>query len=805
MKVSLNLLREFVELPEYPEQIQNVLTNLGLEVEEIYYPAKKYQNFIIAKVLECTQILDSKNFLCKLTDGKATLDVVCGAPNVATGQNVVLALPGAILPKNDLKVETREINGIYSQGVICSEEELGLGNDSSGIWVLEDKAPLGFSFADYFGLNDVVLDVSITPNRSDCLSHLGIARELSAYFKRDLKLPRIEYEIDPIFKIDDFIEVEILNSEKCPRYTAKVILDVDVIPSPNWLKSRLIVLGMRPINVVVDATNYVMLELGQPLHAFDLDKLEGKKIVVRTAVNGEKFITLDGKERELNDSMLMICDANKSIAIAGVMGGENSEISTSTKNILIESAYFLPSSIRRTSKMLGLMSESSYRFERGVDIENVLRSNERATQLISLLAKGKVANGVVDNYPRKIPQKTISLRFDRAKKIIGFDLHEQRMVKILESLGFEPKEKTNLDITFSVPSYRVDIQGEIDLIEEVARFYGFDNIPEDVSYSLIKSGQNTKESLAVPPLRKTFREYFVSNGFTEFLTPNLFNPKIAKIFDDESKFIELANPLGEELSIMRTSLILSILQAIEWNFRIGRKDLRVFEIGKEFSLTNQKTKFINRILEREVLVFALSGLASPLQWGIQRREVDFYDLKGMVEHFLRNFGIKNYVFQNFNSSIFAPEAQEIRFNNRSIGHFGLVSEKIMQTFELENPVYVAKIFIEELYSYKELFPKFSKVSPYPIVRRDLAFVVESDFSARDIELAIKESAGKFLKEIIVFDVYRGRNIGENRKSIAFALFFSSMERTLTDEEVDEAIDNVIRNIQIKFSAELRTF
>lgn len=805
MKVSLNLLREFVELNESSEQIRDVLTNLGLEVEEIYSPAEKYKNFIITKIVQCSQIQDSKNFLCKLTDGKTSYDVVCSASNVGKSQNVVLGLPGAVLPKNDSKIEIREINGILSQGVICSEEELGIGSDSSGIWVLEDNASIGSTFADFFGLNDVVLDVSVTPNRADCLSHLGIAREVSAYFKRELKFPKIEYKVDPTTKIDDLIELEILDSEKCPRYTAKIVLNVDVLPSPNWLKSRLIVLGMRPINVIVDVTNYVMLELGQPLHAFDLDKLDGKKIIVRTAVDGEKFVTLDGKERILDESMLMICDSNKPIAIAGVMGGENSEISSATKNVLIESAYFLPSSIRRTSKTLGLMSESSYRFERGVDIENVLRANERASQLISLLANGIVADRIVDVYPRKATRKAIRFRFDRAKKIIGLDLSKQKMISILESLGFKQKEKTDFDITFSIPSYRVDVQSEIDLIEEVTRFYGFDYIPENTSFTFTKSGQTISENLAIPPLRKNICEYFVSNGFTEFLTPNLFNPKIARLCDNESNFIELANPLGEELSIMRTSIILSILQAICWNFRVGRKDLRVFEIGKEFTLTNQKSKFIDGILEREVLVFALSGLAYPLQWGIEKREVDFYDLKGIVQNFLLYFGIRNYSLQSLNSPIFAPESQEIIFKNRILGYFGLISKKILQALDLENPVYVAKIFIEEIYSCQDTFPKLSKISPFPVVRRDLAFVVESSLNAKEIELAIKESAGKFLKEIIIFDVYKGRNIGENRKSIAFALFFSAMEKTLTDEEVGEAISNIIENVQSKFSAELRTF
>lgn len=805
MKVSLNLLSEFVEIYETPEQIIEVLTNLGLEIENVFYSGQKYKNFIIAKVIDLLTIPNSKNLLCRLSDGKLNYEVVCGAKNVAFGQNVVLALPGAILPKNELKIEPIEIDGVWSQGMICSEDELDIGNDSNGILVIEDEANIGKSFADYFGLNDVVFDVSITPNRADCLSHLGIARELSAFFNRKLAIPKIEYPSDTTRNVEDFIEVEICDEEKCPRYTAKVLIDVNVIQSPKWLKSRLIVLGLRPINVIVDVTNYVMMELGQPLHAFDLDKLAGNKIVIRTAKSGEKFVTLDGKERELDSTILMICDEEKPVAIGGVMGGENSQITDSTRNVLIESAYFLPSSIRRTSKKLALSSESSYRFERGVDIENIVRANERATQLISYFSGGKVLKGIVDKYPTKFQQKFVKFRYYRAKKIIGQALPNEKILSILESLGFQPEAKTEKDVLFSVPSFRVDIQYEIDLIEEVARFYGYDNIPEDTNYIVTKSFDNTPQSLTLPQLRKLIRDYFIANGFSEFLTPNLYDPKRGKIFDEESNFIRLANPLGEELSIMRSSIIPSTLEAIKYNFRVGRKDLRIFEIGKEFSCGNSNSSFIKGILEREILIFAICGLSAPLQWGFVSREVDFYDLKGIVEHFLANLGIKNYKMSDYQDLVFSSESQEVVLEGRRFGIFGSISEGILKTFDIEKPVYLGKFFIENLRSYQTSFPKYSKISPFPTVRRDLAFVVDEDVKTNEIETVIKEGAGKYLKEVIIFDVFKGRNIGEKRKSIAFALFFSSMEKTLTDEEVDESVRSIIENVRIRFSAELRTF
>ncbi|MFN3269826.1 MAG: phenylalanine--tRNA ligase subunit beta, partial [Candidatus Kapaibacteriota bacterium] len=478
MRISFKLLNEFIDLQRDPKDIANVLTSIGFEVEEFIDFAEKYRNFFVAEVKSVEKITEKLSF-CKVDNGKETVDVVCGAPNVANGQKVVLAMPGAIIPKGEFEIKPTVIRGYRSNGMICSEDELEIGDCADEILVLEESAPVGKPFSEYFGLDDVVFEIGITPNRGDCLSHLGIARELSAYFEIPLRIPFFEMKENSDVNISQFVSVEILDTEKCPRYSAKLIKNVKVGESPSWLKSKLILLGLRPINSIVDVTNYVMMELGQPLHAFDFDKLALNKIIVRTASEGEKFVTLDGKERILDSSMLMICDGEKPVAIGGVMGGENSEITSDTRNVLLESAFFNPASIRRTSKKLGLSSESSYRFERGVDYDNVVFALNRAANLIAYLGNGELVSGNIDVYPNKIPRKFVSFRFERARNVIGADISNETMVNYLVHLGFKIADQKLGKVVFEVPSHRFDVEQEIDLIEEVARFFGYDKIPED--------------------------------------------------------------------------------------------------------------------------------------------------------------------------------------------------------------------------------------------------------------------------------------------------------------------------------------
>lgn len=805
MRISFNLLNEFVDLQRSPSDIANVLTSIGFEVEEFIDYNAKYRNFVVGEVISCEKISEKLSF-CKVSNGKEVLDVVCGAPNVSKGQKVVLALPGAIVPKNNLEIKPTVIRNYQSNGMICSEDELEVGDRADEILVLEDDAPVGKPFAEYFGLADVVFEIGITPNRGDCLSHLGIAREVSAYFNLPLQIPFARANENANLKIENFVSIEILDIEKCPRYSAKLIRNIVVGESPNWLKSRLILLGLRPINSIVDVTNYVMMELGQPLHAFDYDKLAKNKIVVRTATSGEKFVTLDGKERTLDETMLIICDGEKPVAIGGVMGGENSEITNATRNVLLESAFFNPTSIRRTSKKLGLSSESSYRFERGVDYNNVVFALNRAANLIALLGNGELVAGHFDIYPKPLPKKYVSLRFDRARDVIGVDLSNEAMETYLVNLGFKIVEQKLGKVVFEVPSHRFDVEQEIDLIEEIARFYGYDNIPEDRSFSITYSGDSYKTPLDVPSLREEIKTYFISRGFVEILTQNLYSPKKMGIFNS-SEYIELENPLGEEYSIMRPSIIPSLLDVIKFNINVGKKDLRLFEIGKEFRKNPSSKRFIDGIEEREVLAIGLTGLVYPLQWGMNSRKVDFYDLKGAIEHFLQSFQVKNYEirFEKNESEVFTPEHAFVNVNGKVEGEFGMISDKVKKYFDIEEDIFVGILNLEQIYHRESGMSKFKRISPFPIVRRDLAFVVDESLEARRLLEIIRNSAGDCLREIIIFDVFKGKNIGEGKKNLAFALFFNSDERTLTDEEVQDWVNNIVERVKTEVGGELRVF
>ncbi len=805
MRMSLKLLKQFVDLPSSSEEIARVLTSLGFEVEETFDFSQKYRNFVVGRIEFCEKITDKLSH-CRVHNGSELLDVVCGAPNVSVGQKVILALPNAVIPKTNAKIEPVVIRGINSNGMICSEDELEIGECADEILVLPNDAPIGMSFAQYYGLDDVVFELGITPNRGDCLSHLGIARELSAFYGNQLRIPEIELEEDTAKNISNYVKVGVLDSDKCPRYTARLLLGVSVGESPLWLKSKLIALGLRPINSIVDVTNYVMIELGQPLHAFDFDRIFGRKIVVRTAKDGEKFITLDGKERELDSTMLMICDAERPVAIGGVMGGENSEITQETKNVLLESAFFSPASIRRTSKKLGLASESSFRFERGVDYGNTVFALNRATQLISLIAGGQVAQNYIDIYPKEQPKKYVSLRFDKAKKIIGIEIDNNRMLKKLVNLGFKLTEVDNQKAIFEVPTYRFDVEQEIDLIEEIARFYGYDNIPENRSYSVTYSGEKKKSNLDIPEIRQEVKKYFVHNGFFEILTQNLYNPNKARYFYD-GEFIEIENPLGEEYSIVRPSIIPSLLEVVTYNINVGRKDFRVFEIGKEFRKNKSEQSFIEGIEEKEVLAFAICGFSRPLQWGEPIRNVDFYDIKGFFEHFLSTFSINNFVIEPAEDTkeIFGSEFANVKIANKIEGGFGIVSRKIKKLFDLEQDVYIGYLNLLQIYSVPRKLPKYTKISPFPVVRRDLAFIVDDNIPAKDIMDLIWKTGGECLRNVLIFDVYKGKNIGEGKKNLAFALYFNSHEKTLTEEEVNSWLQQIVDAVTSEKGGKLRVF
>jgi phenylalanyl-tRNA synthetase beta chain len=802
MKLSLNWLKEFIDFDLTPEELDASLTMLGIEVEGIENPAKKLEGFYVAYVNEKEKHPDAdKLSVCQVTLGGDNLQVICGAPNVDKGQKVVLGTSGAVVPSGGFKLEKRKIRGVESNGMICSQSELELGESHDGIWVLPENAKVGISLAEYLGINDVIFEISVTPNRADCLSHLGIAREVAALTGNTIRYPQSK-ALPTNSNINDLAQVVVEDSEKCPRYTAKLVRNCKIGESPDWLKSRLQSLGLRPINSAVDVTNLVLMESGQPLHGFDFDKLSGHKIIVRTANQGDKFLTLDGKERTLEAEMLMICDGEKSVAIGGVMGGENSEITNNTTNILIESAYFQPSSVRRTSKKLALQSDSSYRFERGVDIENVPRACKRAATLIAELTGGELVEGIIDVYPNTIEKKQVKIRFERARKIIGADIDNEIIKQLLLKLNFEIINEDEIGLTLGVPAYRVDISMEIDLIEEIARLYNYDNIESDFSSQINFGLQRIVKELSTPDLRNTIRRHYVNSGFTEVLTQNQTDPKSIEMTGIES--VKISNPLGEELSLMRTSLINSTLKVVNHNIRNGSPDLKIFEIGKVFLKNDDVKSFIPGIKEEEHLIIALTGKNIPLQWGSQSKDFDFYDIKGIVEEFIELSAVKGLKLSQLpEHNLLSKNALSINIKRNPIGYFGEVKKSVLKHYDIDQKVFLAEINLTEIYSANVVTPYYEQISHFPAISRDLAFTLSDDIAAGDVLTEVRASGGEFLRESVLFDVYQGANLGENQKSLAFGLIFRAKDRTLKESEIEASLNVIINKIESKFSAKLR--
>ncbi|MFH1050871.1 MAG: phenylalanine--tRNA ligase subunit beta [bacterium] len=804
MYISYNWLKELVDFSYNIEDLDKTLTMLGIEVEEVIDYKKKYENFVTAEVLSAEKHPKAdKLTICDVDYGTGIAKVICGAPNVAQGQKVIIGLPGAKVPSTGFIIEKRKIRDVESNGMICSEAELQIGEDSSGIKVLYGDTKTGIPLAEYLNMDDIILDVSLTPNKADCNSHLGIARELAAVLGNEVVLPNNNVE-ESNKPVSDSVEVIIEDKEKCLRYSARIIRGITVTESPEWLKQRLILIGLRPVNVVVDVTNYVLMEQGQPLHAFDLSKIDGNKIICKTAKNAEKFTTLDGTERILDDSMLMICDANKNIAIGGVMGGRNSEINNKTIDVLLESAFFAPSSIRKTSKKLGIQSDASYRFERGVDIDNVINTLNRAAGLIAELAGGTIDKGYIDTYPAPVDKLIVQFRYQRANDIIGINISPGQMKDMLRRMRFNIISEDKNSCTVEVPSSRVDVSLEIDLIEEIARLFNYDNIQPDYSISVSLAGENIHKDLAIPPLRNGISDYLVKKGFNEIITQNMLDPETAALFGEPP--VKISNPLGEDLSIMRTSLVPSMLRTIERNIRLGNSDLKLFEIGKSFHKVDDIAKtFIKNIFEQEELIVALTGRSTPLQWGVSERRTDFYDIKGIYEELIEFFKFDNIKFEKYDSDflVFGKNSIVIKHGNDVIGSFGEVSKENLKYFDIENPVYILILDLSKVYGFEHRIPKYSSITAYPAITRDLAFIMSSNIENGTVQNEILGNGGELLKSLVLFDVYDGKSIEKGMKSMAYSLTFSSPERTLKDEEVEMHLSKIIRAVEKRFDANLR--
>jgi phenylalanyl-tRNA synthetase beta chain len=807
MKISYNWLRTYIDVALSPEELATKLTMRGLEVEGMERLGEEFNGFVIGEVLERVKHPNAdKLTVCKVNDGKEIRQIVCGAPNVAAGQKVIVGLPGAMIPHNQHDPEGKpftlgrvKIRGVESSGMICSEYELGLGSDADGIMVLDGNAQVGMALAEYLGLQDVVYEIAITANRPDCLSHIGVAREVATIVERPIRKPEgvVSESGEDIFR---HAAVEILDAENCPRYSARVIRNVNIGLSPLWMQNALKSVGLRPINNIVDITNYVLMETGHPLHAFDYDNLVDHKIIVRCASADEIFVTLDEKERTLRVDSLLICDGARGVALAGVMGGMNSEITNTTRNVLLESAYFNPRSIRRTSKHLGLSTDASYRFERGVDPNGTIVAINRAAQLMHELAGGEILRGIIDVYPTKIEHSRVSLRVSRTNSLLGTTLTKEQIISFLSFLDITLLEANGDALLFDVPTFRPDIEREIDLIEEVARVYGYDNIESKTRISI-----NVASSGSTADFHDEVRNYLVGSGFKEVVTNSMLPKETTSLFSNQ--LVEVLNPISNDMVSLRPSLLPGILGVIQHNQHHGVNDIKIYEIGNVFSMNNDAEipKLVENYLEEERLILALTGRADPDSWDIPKRQWDFFDLKGEVETLFSKIFLDNYKFIYYSSHKAISEVElGVEIQSTYAGSLLKVSPTLLKRFDIEGDVFVCELDLGLLKRGQRTARKYTPLPKFPSVTRDIAVVVEKGISIGHLEEEIRRSGGDLLKQVRLFDVYEGERIEEGKKSVAFSLELLSLEQTLTEEAIEAVVRKITTNLNHKFQAVLRS-
>ena len=795
MKVSLNWLRRHVDLPESAEEVAKALTSIGLEVEGMEEPGKVYDKLIVAKVLTCEPHPDSDHLhITTVNDGKETLQVVCGAPNVAAGQTVVLAPIGAELPLPDgtkLKMKKSKIRGVESFGMICAEDEIGLSDDHAGIMVLDDSIPAGTPFVS-LGMYDVCYELNVTPNRPDALSHRGVARELAAKFNRQLK--PLQYELkEDAEAASSAISLEVVPGCGCSRYVGRVIKDVKVEKSPAWLAKLLHAVGMNSINNVVDVTNFILMDVGQPLHSFDMDQLNGKTIKVRRAVKGEKIETIDHTAHELLESDLVICDGDRPACVAGVMGGVESEIVDATKNVFLESAWFNPTIVRKQSKRLCITTDSSYRFEREIDFCTQDEYSRYACAMIQELAGGRILKGSVeytgDDHKKELDQ--VTLRTERAAKVIGMEVTTEQIEKLLTGICLEVITKNADSITFRIPSFRPDLTREVDLIEEIARLIGFDNIP----YSLPKFTMQPNELPAIEVLNRKIRKTLSAMGLHECLslrftskarTEALFGA--ANDADKRSMPALLLNPLSEELGAVPTSLLPNLLKAVAENEKNRPGSIRLFEVAKGQFKRDRKDVRDPGFDESNLVAIAVAGAFDVDPLNDKPKQIDFASFKGLVVSFFKRLGfvVEIRVPQKLEVFLHPGKQAEVLVNGNSVATFGALHPSAMAANEITYDTYVLEADMDKLVkeSHKKIvFQPFSRQVPSS---RDISIEVTKAMTHEEVLARIKRFNPKNLAKITLKSIYEGEKIEAGKKNMVYSLVYQAMDRTLTDDEVNKA-------------------
>ncbi len=781
MRIPCEWLNEFVVLDIEPHDLASRLTMRGLEVEAIEEYKPTFNGVVIGEVVTLEPHPNAENLtVCMVRTGAETLPIVCGAKNVQKGHKVPLATVGAMLP-GGFSIEKRGIRGVESLGMLCSERELGLSEDHSGIFILPADAKAGTRLEDMAGIRDVVLDINVPPNRGDCLSVYGIAREVGSIVNQRAKLPVFKLEPSGNEEIRGQASLAITNLDACPRYVLRMLRGVSMVPAPFWMRNRIQKCGMRPINAIVDVTNYVMLELGQPLHAFDYNALRDKRIEVRPAGEEMIFRTLDGEDRKLVAGDILICDGGGPVAIAGIMGGENSEITENTKDIAVESAFFNPYFIRQTARRLGIRSEASLRFEKGIDLDNVDFAGERAVFLMNAIAGGTVVRGKQEIYEKR-ERKNISVSVGKVIEILGTTVDQGTIVNALRSVDLHIVKEEESGFVVSVPNFRHDLDEYADIIEEVARIYGYDHIPATTPVTAVQLRRRENKDI----FAKGIREYFTAAGFFELINFAFFSTRDVESFlipptDERSSCVGIMNPLSRDYEVMRTFISASVLKSIAYNVNRGTRNLKVFEVGKVFFLDPQGLP-----VEHPAVAFAMAGKEREYFWRDPCPEYDFFDAKGVVEGLAERFGFE-VAFERSDEPFLNPgRSADILFDNNKIGWIGEIKDEVLNVYDIDQKVYGAELRFDRIITKGLVNPTYKPIPRYPQVTRDFAFSVGDRTAVQMIINRIRE-VSPLITSVGVFDMFK-----KDVKSIALRVVFQSFEETLTDETV-----NVLQGIIIQ--------
>lgn len=808
MKVPYNWLREYIDIPFTPEELADKLTMGGIEVSSISTFAPMDEKLIVGRIEGIKAHPEDKNLLLADVDcGGEVLPIVCGAWNIKEGDNAALALSGAVLPSG-IEIQEQQIKGVSSKGMLCSAEELGLeiAEEERGILILKDNCTPGEKLSDVLFVNEPVLELDLTPNRGDCLGLLGVAREVAAISGNSVKFPPSDVQERDI-SINEHVKVTILDPDLCYRYTARLMEGMRVAPSPLDIQLKLLSVGVRPISNVVDVTNYVMWETGHPTHAFDYECLQQGEIIVRRAREGENLVTLDGFTRELNEDNLVIADTQAPVGLAGVMGGEHTEITENTTHMLLEAACFNPFIIRRTARKFNLPSEASQRFERGVDPEGALFVQNRSVRLMQQLAGGEIYRGIVDVYPRKQESKRVEIRTERVEELLGYRVPASEIKVMLESLGLKvyPSKGTETDAEVyivEVPSFRADLNIEEDLVEEVARLKGYEKIPSTMPYGVITSGRPSTQKRILKTMRDTLAALGLYEVITfSFMNPAFFDSLLLDSGDWRRNAVNLKNPLTEDQKVLRTTLISNLLQVLQYNFNRQVESQFIFELGSVFYPGGDDEKLLK---ENLVLSIALTGKIYEKDWSVNSQKVDFFYLKGIVESLLSSLGIGEFSWEADEMPPLHPaQGAKLKLGGENAGYLGTLHPKIEENLDLPQRVFVAELEIKPFLERASLDPVFKPLPRFPSLSRDMAFLIPHDVTAKEVFNAIKEHSGELLEDLRLFDVYQGKQIPQGHVSMAFSLTFRHPQRTLKDEDVDVIQQRIEQKLGEEYGASLR--